>query len=409
VRDDPGATSWLPRAASPLDARWAPDIPATGAWRPGDPVGRRQFVPIGDDRPFAMEFGGFLSDACLAYETWGELAADGGNAVLVCHALTGDSHAAGDMAAGHPTPGWWDDMIGPGRPLDTERLFVVCANVLGGCQGSTGPASPDPVTGKPYGSRFPMVSIRDIVRAQARLADHLGIGRWLCVVGGSMGGMQVLEWAVMYPQRVRAFAAIATTVAASAWQLAWSAAGRTALALDPRWRGGDYYDAPAGDGPHAGLAVARSIAQVTYRSDEVFAERFGRELVDPIDGFGPWSRFQVEGYLDHHGQKLARRFDANSYLVLNRAMDLHDLGRGRGSVELALRRIVASGLVLSITSDALYHPYQQRQLHDGLIAAGKDSAFGVIESPHGHDGFLLEFEQVADHLVPFLTRIEKDA
>jgi homoserine O-acetyltransferase len=408
VPDDPTSASWLPRVPSPLDRRWARDIPASGAWRDGDPVGSRRFVPIGAERPFAMEFGGSLSDARLAYETWGELDDSASNAVLVCHALTGDAHAAGPMGPAHPTPGWWDDLIGPGRPLDTDRLFVVCANVLGGCQGSTGPSSPDPATGRPYGSRFPMVSIRDMVRAQAALADHLGIDRWHSVIGGSMGGMQVLEWAVMFPQRVGSFVAIATTPAASAWQVAWSAVGRTALALDPRWRGGDYYDAEPGDGPHAGLAIARAVAQITYRSDEVFEERFGRELVDPIDAFELWSRFQVEGYLDHHGQKLARRFDANSYLLLNRAMDLHDLGRGRGGIDLALRRVVAPSLVLGITSDTLDHPHQQQGLHAGLVAAGKDSTFGMIESPHGHDGFLLEFDQVADHITRFLTRIEKE-
>jgi homoserine O-acetyltransferase len=408
VHDDPATPSWLPRAPSPLDGRWASDIPATGAWRRGDPVGRRRFVPIGAERPFALEFGRSLSHAQVAYETWGELDGSASNAVLVCHALTGDSHAAGDMGNGHPTPGWWDDLIGPGRPLDTDRLFVVCVNVLGGCQGSTGPSSPDPRSGRPYGSSFPMVSIRDIVRSQARVADALGIDRWHLVIGGSMGGMQVLEWAVMFPHRVGAFAPIATTTAASAWQLAWSAVGRTAIALDPRWRNGDYYDAAPGDGPHAGLAVARSVAQITYRSDAVFAERFGRELIDPIDGFGLWSRFQVEGYLDHHGQKLARRFDTNSYLVLNRAMDMHDIGRGRGGVEAALRRAAAPSLVLGITSDTLYHPYQQRELHAALVGLGRDSTYGDIVSEHGHDGFLLEFEQVAAHVTDFLARIEKD-
>jgi homoserine O-acetyltransferase len=247
-----------------------------------------------------------------------------------------------------------------------------------------------------------------MVRAQAVLADHLGVGRWHSVIGGSMGGMQVLEWAVMYPERVGSFVAIATTAAASAWQVAWSAVGRTALALDPRWRGGDYYDAAPGDGPHAGLAVARAVAQITYRSDEVFQERFGRELVDPIDAFELWSRFQVEGYLDHHGQKLARRFDANSYLLLNRAMDLHDLGRGRGGIDRALRRVTAPSLVLGIDSDTLYHPHQQEALHAGLVAAGTDSTHAVLESPDGHDGFLLAFDQVADHVTRFLTRIEKE-
>ncbi|OWY59723.1 homoserine O-acetyltransferase, partial [cyanobacterium TDX16] len=204
------------------------------------------------------------------------------------------------------------------------------ANVLGGCQGTTGPASAHPDDGRPYGSRFPVVSIRDIVRTQAAVADHLGIGVWRSVVGGSMGGMQALEWGVMFPHRLHSLAAICTTPAASAEQIAWSSIGRHAIQLDPAWNGGDYYDAGPGQGPHRGLALARQVAQVTYRSEEVYGERFGRALVDPLDRFRLDQRFQVEGYLDYHGAKLARRFDANSYLIVNKAMDLHDLGRNRG-------------------------------------------------------------------------------
>ena len=322
-------------------------LPVSGAWRVGDPVGRRQFLSIATDRPFALDGGGTLRDVSLAYETWGTLDADAGNAVLVCHALTGDSHAFGPSGPGHPTPGWWDGLIGPGRPLDIDRYFVVCVNVLGGCQGTTGPASIDRSTGRPYGSRFPVVSIRDIVRTQAAVADHLGIAQWLTVVGGSMGGMQVLEWGIMYPDRVRSLIPIATNAAASAQQIGWSSVGRNAIVLDPRWRGGDYYDAEPGDGPHLGLALAREIAQITYRTSEVFDEKFGRGSLDPMDDrFTLWQRFDVEGYLDYHGAKLARRFDANSYLVINRAMDLHDVGRNRGGVEIALRRVRVPCLVI---------------------------------------------------------------
>ena len=211
---------------------------------------------------------------------------------------------------------------------------MVCVNVLGGCQGSTGPASIDPATGAPYGSRFPVVTIRDMVRTQAAVADHLGIAQWLAVVGGSMGGMQALEWGIIYPHRTRAVVAIATTAAASAQQIAWSAIGRNAVILDPAWRGGDYYDAAPGDGPHRGLALARELAQITYRTGDVFDQKFGRGWVDPMDDrFTLWQRFDVEGYLDYHGAKLVRRFDANSYLVINRAMDLHDVGRGRGGID----------------------------------------------------------------------------
>lgn len=390
-------------------ARLPDDIPATGAWRPGDEPGQRRFADITPDgRAFALEGGGRLGHVTVAYETWGELDATRANAVLVCHALTGDSHAAGRLGHGHKTPGWWDDMIGPGKPLDTDRFFVVCSNVLGGCQGTTGPSSVDPATGRPYGSSFPVVTIRDMVRAQAALADHLGIGRWFCVIGGSMGGMQVVEWAVMYPHRVRSFASLASTAEASAWQIGWSSVGRMAIALDPNFRGGDYYDAPPGGGPHRGLAIARSVAQITYRSDAVFRDRFHRDLVDPLDAFHLWDRFQVEGYLDYHGAKLARRFDANSYLVLNKAMDLHDIGRGRDGLAAAARRIASPGLVVSVSSDTLYHPYQQRQLAELVRGAGQPCEYHVLDSPHGHDGFLLEFDQMQPLVTEFLARIEKD-
>jgi homoserine O-acetyltransferase len=388
--------------------RYPPDLPVSGAWRVGDPVGARRFVELtSPGRPFALEGGGVLHSATVAYETWGTLDAAGSNALLVCHALTGDAHAAGKAGAGQPTPGWWDDMIGPGKPLDTDRYFVVCSNVLGGCQGSTGPSSIDPETGQPYGATFPVVTIRDMVRAQARLADHLGVDAWLSVLGGSMGGMQVIEWAVMYPHRVRSFVSLASNAQSSAWQIAWSAVGRTALALDPKWRRGNYYDAAPGDGPHAGLAIARAIAQITYRTDVVFRERVDRDLVDPLDAFHLWDRFQVEGYLDYHGTKLARRFDANSYLALNKAMDLHDIGRGRAGIESAARRITASALVVSVSSDNLYQPSQQRELVDLVRLAGSRCDYHELESDQGHDGFLLEFEQMRPLVSEFLARIEK--
>jgi homoserine O-acetyltransferase len=382
-------------------------LPASGAWRPGDPVVDRRFLER-SDRPFVLEGGGVLERYTLAYETWGTLAADGANAVLVCHALTGDAHAAGPSGPGQPSPGWWDDLIGPGRALDTDRLFVVCANVLGGCQGTTGPSSVDPRTGRPYGRGFPVVTIRDMVRTQAALADELGIARWLSVVGGSMGGMQVLEWGIMYPDRVRSLVAIATCAAATAQQIAYSTVGRSAIALDPGWRGGDYYDAAPGDGPHRGLALARELAQITYRTDEVFGARFGRGVVDDMDDvFTLWQRFDVEGYLDYQGAKLVRRFDANSYLAICKAMDLHDIGRGRGGVERALARVQAPMLTMSITSDALYYPYQQAELRDLLRAAGQTCRHAVIDSPHGHDAFLLEIDQVAGAVAPFLADVEK--
>jgi len=385
-----------------------PDLPVTGAWRPGDPAGDRQFVSTEPGRRFALEGGGVLDELTVAYETWGELDAAASNAVLVCHALTGDSHAAGPAASGHVQQGWWSDLIGPGRSLDTDRWFVVCANVLGGCQGTTGPASIAPGTGAPYGSAFPVVTIRDTVRTQALVADALGIDQWMSVVGGSMGGMQALEWGVMYPARVRSVAALASTAAASAQQIAWSNAGRNAIALDPRWRNGDYYDAEPGDGPAEGLALARSIAQVHYRSELVFEQRFGRDEFDAIaQPVSIWDRFQVESYLDYHGEKLALRFDANSYLVLNKMMDLHDIGRGRGGVAEALRRLGAPTMIGSVASDWLYPPYQQRALADLLDQCGNPCEWLEIDSPHGHDGFLLEFDQIGPALSQFLVEVEK--
>ncbi|MEY2973694.1 MAG: homoserine O-acetyltransferase [Actinomycetota bacterium] len=388
--------------------------PVSGAWMPGDPVGRRRFFTFAEDRPFALDSGSVLSSVTLAYETWGELAPDASNAILVCHAWTGDSHAAGRAGRGHPTPGWWDALIGPGKAIDTDRWFVVCSNVLGGCQGSTGPASTDPndPDGRRHGPRFPVVTIRDMVRAQARLAAHLGIGRWASVIGGSMGGMQVLEWAATYRKRVRSIIPIATCLHSTAQQIAWGMIGRRAIALDPRWNGGDYYDAPEGEGPVDGLAVARQVAQVTFRSDNVFTERFGRALTDRhagADGFGLWQEFQVESYLQYHGEKLARRFDANSYLVISKAMDLHDLGRGRQSVEQALAGIRVPCRSIGVSSDMLYPAYQQRQIADAFAAAGAWSDYVEIDSPHGHDAFLMEVEQTAAPIRDLLDRLDEVA
>ncbi|HEX6236773.1 MAG TPA: homoserine O-acetyltransferase [Acidimicrobiales bacterium] len=382
-------------------------LPVTGAWRPGDPPGHRRFVHRPADRPFALEGGGLLRGMTLAYETWGTLSPARDNAVLVCHALTGDSHAAGGVVTGHPSAGWWDGLIGPGRPLDTDRWFVVCVNVLGGCQGSTGPASAHPDDGRPWGSRFPVVSIRDMVRTQAMVADHLGVDSWALVIGGSMGGMQVLEWGVMYPDRVRALMPIATAVAASAHQIGWWSSGRRAIRLDPRWRGGDYYDASPGDGPHEGLATARMMSMMTFRSDDVFTARFGREVVEPIDGFSMWQRFQVERYIEYQGDKLVRRFDANSYLILTKAMDLHDLARGRGSFESAFARLRAPVLSVGISSDILYPAHQSREIADLAARTGVPASYAELDSPHGHDAFLIEVDQVGEILRPFLGSVER--
>ncbi|NKQ58085.1 homoserine O-acetyltransferase [Amycolatopsis sp. K13G38] len=358
----------------------APDrVPVTGAWPAGDPAGRRQWVRSS----LRLEAGGTL-DFELAYETWGTLNADGSNAVLVQHALTGDSHAAGEAGPGHPTAGWWDGLIGPGRALDTDELFVVAPNVLGGCQGSTGPASLAP-DAKPWGSRFPSITVRDQVHSEQTLANALGVDRWALVLGGSMGGMRALEWAVSLPARVASLLVLAAPAASSADQIAWAAPQLHAIRSDPGWRGGDYYDAPPGAGPHAGLGVARRIAHVTYRGEAELVQRFGR--TPQGDG-----RFAVESYLDHHAAKLVRRFDANSYLLLTESMNSHDVGRDRGGVGAALSRVSARTIVAGVDSDRLYPLYQARDLAAGIPGAGEAA---VISSPYGHDSFLIETPQVA--------------
>lgn len=385
------------------------DYPATGAWQLGMPSGSRKFVHFPSDRGFALDGGSYLRDVTLAYETWGTLNADRTNAVLLCHAWTGDSHVAGPAEEGHPTPGWWEGIVGPGLAIDTNEWFVVCTNVLGGCQGSTGPASPHPDDGKPYGSRFPVITVRDMVRAQLRLTDMLGIPKWHAVIGGSMGGMQVLEWGITFPERVNAIVPVATCVYATAQQIAWGAIGRRAIKLDPKWRGGEYYDAEPGDGPWQGLAIARMISQVTFRSDNVFTERFGRELMDSDadhNGLGLWDRFVVESYLDHHGDRLIRRFDTNSYLIIGKAMDLHDVGRGRVSLERAMSRITMPALTIGISSDILYPTYQQKQIHDLLQRQGTQSTYVEVDSPHGHDAFLINLDQVGRPIKTFLESLD---
>ncbi|MGK5529523.1 homoserine O-acetyltransferase MetX [Streptomyces sp. URMC 129] len=362
----------------------SPLLPASGAWQEGvSPPGRRRWVAL--EKPLPLESGGELPGVRLAYETWGRLAADASNAVLVLHALTGDSHAAGPAGPGHPTPGWWDRLIGPGRALDTDRWFVVAPNVLGGCQGSTGPASFRPDGRGRWGGGFPRLTQRDQVAAEAELADALGIGAWALVVGGSMGGMRALEWAVSRPHRTRALLLLACPAAASAEQIAWAGVQVGAIRADPAWRDGDYYDAAPGLGPHTGLGLARRLAQVTYRSEAELQARFGR--LPQGDG-----RYQVESYLDHHAEKLIRRFDAGSYVVLTEAMNTHDIGRGRGGTAPALRRVTARTLVAGIDSDRLYPLSQQAELANGIPAADR---LRILESPHGHDGFLIETDQVA--------------
>ena len=383
--------------------------PASGGWKQGDPVGHRLFHTFATTRPFSLEGGESLHNVTIAYETLGTLNADASNAILVCHAWTGDSHVAGSAGKGHPTNGWWDGVVGPGKAIDTNKYFVVCSNVLGGCQGSTGPSSPHPEDGKPYALRFPVVTIRDMVRAQALLADALGIKTWRAVVGGSMGGMQALEWAITFPTRVQALIAIATCAEASAQQIAWGSIGRRALIMDAAYNDGNYYDAGPDGGPWNGFAIARMIAQVTFRTDTRFSEKFGRELRDQnfnASGTDLFSRFEVEGYLDHHGDRLVRRFDANSYLYIGKAMDLHDVGRGRGGLDDALARIKAPTLTVSIDSDILYPAYQQEIIQSRLKNADSRNRHAEIVSNEGHDGFLIEVTAVGAEIRQFLSETD---
>jgi len=333
----------------------------------------------------AVESGGEVGPVTVAYETWGTLAPAGDNAILVEHALTADSHLAGGAEPGHAQPGWWDPLVGPGAAIDTDRFFVVCPNVLGGCQGTTGPASLAP-DGRRYAARFPAITIRDQVTVEMALAAHLGVARWAGVVGGSMGAMRVLEWAVEAPDRVARAIVIAVGAAATAEQIALCSVQSRAIRADPAWRGGDYYDAAPGRGPHVGLGIARGIGQISYRSELELEERFGRERQDDEQVLAG-GRYAVESYLDHHGDKLARRFDANSYLTLSAAMNHHDVGRGRDGIEVALARITAATTLVGISSDRLYPVRLQEELA-ALVPTVE--AFEVVESPHGHDGFLLE-------------------
>ncbi|MCJ0700539.1 homoserine O-acetyltransferase [Frigoribacterium faeni] len=368
--------------------------PVTGAWRDGDDPGDRRFVTLGD---LGLESGSVLPRPRIAYETWGELDADRGNAILLLHALTGDSHVRGAAGPGHPTAGWWNGVVGPGLAIDTDRWHVVAPNMLGGCQGSTGPSSfaPDAVE---WGSRFPHLTIRDQVEAQAAFADRLGIGRWAAVVGGSMGGMHALEWGVSHPDRVDRLAVLAAPPVVSADQIALNTVQYEAIRMDAAWHDGDFYDAPDGEGPYRGLALARRMALLNYRSPDELNARFGRSWQSEISPLGGPGRFQVESYLDFHGNKFTRRFDAGSYAGLLGAMNSHDVGRGRGGVAAALDRVTARTLVLGIDSDRLFPVSDQRIIARHLANGIDGHEPAVIVSEFGHDGFLIENEAVGGHL-----------
>lgn len=356
--------------------------------------------------PLRLESGASLAPVDIAYETYGTLDADGGNAILICHALTGDQF----VASQHPVtgkPGWWTRAVGEGKPIDPTRHFIICANVLGSCLGSSGPASIDPATGEPYAMRFPVITIADMIRAQAMLLDHLGIARLAAVIGGSMGGMQALLWPTLFPDRVRSTIVIASTSRHSAQNIAFHEVGRQAIMADPRWRGGDYY--ADGNAPASGLAVARMAAHITYLSEAGLTEKFGRRLQGrEAKTFGFDADFQVESYLRHQGISFVERFDANSYLYITRATDYFDLAEDHGgNLASAFTQTRARFCIISFDTDWLYPTSESRIIVHALHAAGREASFVELSSPFGHDSFLLEAPEMNRVIDGFLRGGER--
>ncbi len=359
---------------------------------------------------FKLESGRSLSELTIAYETYGVLASGRDNVILVCHALTGDAHAAGYHDASQSERGWWDQMIGPGKGIDTRFYHVICSNILGGCKGTTGPSSINPETGKPYGSLFPAITIGDMVNAQRILLEQLNITRLAAVIGGSLGGMQVLEWAIRYPETPARCICIASSTALAAQALAFDIVGRNAIISDPDWQGGDYYG--TGRLPARGLSHARKIGHITYLSTEMMTRKFGRERrADATAGNEPdlRSNFQIESYLDHQGAKLVKRFDANSYLHITRAMDEYDLVEQFGSLEFAFDPIKSKFLVVALSADWLFPPEQSVQIANALLRSGKRVSYCKLHAPHGHDGFLVDIENLSDVIRSFLPWVRDPA
>lgn len=365
----------------------------------------RQFFTFAESEGMLLDCGTRLGPITLAYETLGTLNAARSNAVLILHAFSGDSHVAGRFHESDARPGWWDTMVGPGKPIDTNRYFVICSNILGSCCGSTGPSSINPETSKPYGLSFPMVTIRDMVQAQKHLIDHLGIKRLLSLVGGSVGGMQVLRWCADFPEMTCSAIPMATTTRHSAQAIAFNEVARQAIMADPEWNNGDYYDGP---GPAHGLAVARMIGHVTYLSDEAMREKFGRRLHRSALSFNFDGDFQVESYLHHQGKKFVDRFDANSLLYITKAADYFDLERGGHNLLVNEALANVAFLVLSFSSDWLYPTYQSRAIVSALKKNGSDVSFCEIEAQWGHDAFLLPSPRLDGLVSGFLDRISHE-
>jgi homoserine O-acetyltransferase/O-succinyltransferase len=374
------------------------------ATRPHDPhsVGVTARHDTHFDQPLTLRSGAILSHFTLAYETYGTLNAERSNTILICHALSGDAHVAG-FSTDDPTekPGWWDDAVGPGKMFDTNRYFVICSNVIGGCRGSTGPSSLAP-DGQPYGLRFPVITVGDMVQAQAHLMTFLGIERLFAVVGGSMGGMQALQWSIDHPERVQNVLFIASTPVSSAQNIAFNEIGRQAIYADPKWNHGDYYGKTP---PDAGLSVARMVGHITYMSEYSLESKFGRTLQEkPRFGYTFETEFAVESYLHHQGTKFTERFDANSYLYITRALDYYDAAEGYDSIKEALSRSQASYLVVSFSSDWLYTRDQALQLVNPLLELNRPVEYHHVEAFFGHDSFLVEVETMNTIVGGFLTR-----
>jgi homoserine O-acetyltransferase len=354
-----------------------------------------------------LECGRSFGPITLAYETYGELSPAKDNAILILHALSGDAHAAGFNHPHERQPGWWDIMIGPGKAFDTRKYFVICSNVLGGCKGSTGPSSINPQTGRPFALDFPMVTIHDMVNAQRALIDHLGIDQLLCAVGGSMGGMQALQWVVSYPERVRLAIPIATTSKLSSQGIAFNEVGRQAIQSDPLWKEGDYYGKSI---PRRGLAIARMIGHITYLSEKSMHQKFGRKLQDKAAyGYDFRADFQVESYLRYKGDHFVNRFDANSYLYISKAMDYFDLAHPYKKLEQAFANVKAKFLVISFSSDWLFPSYQSKEIVSACRRVGAEAIYTEIQTDYGHDAFLLESGQLSSLITNFLTHGRKEA
>jgi homoserine O-acetyltransferase len=351
---------------------------------------------------FEFRSGKTVGPVTIAYETYGTLNTQKNNAILIAHALSGSAHAAGYQTENDSHPGWWDLYIGPGKPFDTDRYFVICSNIIGGCSGSTGPSSINPATDSPYGLDFPMVTVLDMVNAQSLLIQHLGIKRLLSIAGGSMGGMQALKWAIVYPEMVSSVIAIATSASLSAQGIALNEVGRQAIMNDPNWNGGNYFGSK---GPDAGLSLARMIGHITYLSEKHMHEKFGRRFKEEDLSVASFKHvFMVESYLHHQGTKFVDRFDANSYLYITKAIDYFDLKKDYGTLHNAFAGVQANFLVISFTSDWLYPSPQSKEIVQALRANGKNVMYTDIETDMGHDTFLLDYDPVKRNITNFLKR-----